>query len=76
MRDKLLGAAAGRPLLVVAALTIVLLLIVLSGATRNLPLDLLTRSYSAPEEGDFSSTSYPSCFRSKPGGLDHFLLLS
>ncbi|XP_009419102.2 galactoside 2-alpha-L-fucosyltransferase [Musa acuminata AAA Group] len=57
MRDKLLGAAAGRPLLVVAALTIVLLLIFLSGATRNLPLDLLTRSYSAPEEGPQNCSS-------------------
>lgn len=58
MADKFLAGAATQPLLVAASLTVVILLFVLSGATRNLPLDLLIRSgYSPLEQGIHHSSS-------------------
>ncbi|KAG6525178.1 galactoside 2-alpha-L-fucosyltransferase-like [Zingiber officinale] len=52
MADKFVRGSATQPFLVAASLTLVILLFVLSGATRNLPLDLLIRSgsYSALEQ--------------------------
>ncbi|XP_074590380.1 galactoside 2-alpha-L-fucosyltransferase-like [Curcuma longa] len=52
MAEKFVGGAATQPFLVGASLTVVVLLFVLSGTTRNLPLDLLVRSgsYSALEQ--------------------------